>query len=118
MHDRSSTRRRSKHWGRPERQGSICSYKPTDGRTIRMASGMQSRRRVRPSRSPGSSALTSRSVPHLFRRTYATLLYRAGMRVKAVQSRTLHASVDTLLRHYIDDNEDAATYLDKAFAVA
>lgn len=54
---------------------------------------------------------------HLFRRTYATLLYKKGMRVKAIQKLTRHASLDTLMKHYIDDSEPAAGYLDSIYAV-
>ncbi len=46
--------------------------------------------------------------PHLFRRTYATLLYKSGMRIKAVAEQTRHASIDTLIKHYIDDSEPAS----------
>ena len=55
-------------------------------------------------------------TPHLLRRTYATLLYRSGMKIKAIQTKTRHASADTLLRHYIYDTEPAKKYLDTVFA--
>ena len=56
--------------------------------------------------------------PHLFRRTYATLLYRNGMRIKAIAEQTRHASIDTLIKHYIDDSEPTTPILDKIFKVA
>jgi integrase len=49
--------------------------------------------------------------PHLFRRTYATLLYKSGMKLKAIQTLTRHADIDTLCKHYVDDREAAAPYL-------
>jgi len=51
--------------------------------------------------------------PHLFRRTYATCLYRAGMGIKAIQTKTRHASIGTLVKHYIYEVEDATPYLEK-----
>jgi len=54
--------------------------------------------------------------PHLFRRTYATLLYKKGMKIKAIQAKTRHASIETLIKHYIDDSEPAGGYLDLIFA--
>jgi integrase len=51
--------------------------------------------------------------PHLFRRTYATCLYRAGMGIKAIQAKTRHASVDTLVKHYIYEVEDVSQYVKK-----
>jgi integrase/recombinase XerD len=54
--------------------------------------------------------------PHLFRRTYASMLYRSGMGLKAIQGKTRHASLEVLTRHYIDDAEPAAGYLAKALA--
>jgi len=54
--------------------------------------------------------------PHLFRRTYATLLYKKGMKIKAIQAKTRHASIETLIKHYIDDSEPAGGYLDLVFA--
>ena len=50
---------------------------------------------------------------HLFRRTYATCLYRAGMGIKAIQAKTRHASIGTLVKHYIYEVEDASPYLKK-----
>jgi site-specific recombinase XerD len=54
--------------------------------------------------------------PHLFRRSYATCLYKSGMKLKAVQAKTRHSSIDTLAKHYIDDTEPAQSYLRKALA--
>jgi integrase len=51
--------------------------------------------------------------PHLFRRTYATCLYRAGMGIKAIQAKTRHANIGTLVKHYIYEVEDASPYLKK-----
>jgi integrase len=53
--------------------------------------------------------------PHMFRRCYATTLYRVGMGLKAIQAKTRHRSMDTLLQHYIHDEEPAAPYLQKLF---
>jgi integrase len=52
--------------------------------------------------------------PHLFRRTYATLLYKSGMKLKAVQRLTRHSNVETLCRFYVDDSEPASPYLSEA----
>ena len=49
--------------------------------------------------------------PHLFRRSYATGLYKAGMGMKAIQKKTRHASMDTLVKYYIHDEEPASKYL-------
>jgi len=51
--------------------------------------------------------------PHLFRRTYATCLYRAGMGIKAIQAKTRHANIGTLVKHYIYEVEDASPYVNK-----
>ncbi len=48
--------------------------------------------------------------PHLFRRSYATLLYKSGMKIKAIQEKTRHASIEVLVKHYIHDNELASPY--------
>lgn len=53
--------------------------------------------------------------PHLFRRTYATLLYKSGMRIKALAEKTRHSSIDTLIKHYVDDSEPAGPYFAKVF---
>lgn len=49
--------------------------------------------------------------PHLFRRSYATLLYKSGMKLKAIQNLTRHANIETLCKHYVDDSEPASPYL-------
>ena len=54
--------------------------------------------------------------PHLFRRTFATMLYKSGMQVKAIQLLTRHANINTLTTHYIDDRESSSPYLEKALA--
>lgn len=46
--------------------------------------------------------------PHLFRRSFATLLARSGMDLKSVQVLTRHASVETLCKHYVDTSEKSA----------
>lgn len=51
--------------------------------------------------------------PHLFRRSYATCLYKSGMKLKAIQEKTRHANIEVLTKHYIDDNEPATPYLEK-----
>jgi integrase len=54
--------------------------------------------------------------PHLFRRAYATALYKNGMGIKAIQSKTRYALVETLMKHYIYDDEPATPYLNKMMA--
>ena len=56
-------------------------------------------------------------TPHTFRRSYATILYKSGMGIKAVQVKTRHTNIETLTKHYIDDTEPAKAYLDTAFAM-
>ncbi len=51
--------------------------------------------------------------PHLFRRTYATLLYSSGMKLKAIMQKTRHANIEILAKHYIDDEEPASPYFDR-----
>jgi integrase/recombinase XerD len=51
--------------------------------------------------------------PHLFRRSYATALYKSGMGLKAIQEKTRHASMEVLTRHYISDEAPASPYFDK-----
>jgi integrase len=51
--------------------------------------------------------------PHLFRRSYATALYKSGMGIKATQEKTRHASVEVLVKHYIHDVEAANPYFNK-----
>ena len=36
--------------------------------------------------------------PHLFRRTYATMLYKGGMGLKGIQGKTRHANMEVLTR--------------------
>ncbi len=54
--------------------------------------------------------------PHLFRRSYATGLYKSGMKIKSIQEKTRHTSIETLVKHYVYDDELATPYLDKMFA--
>jgi integrase/recombinase XerD len=56
--------------------------------------------------------------PHLFRRSYATLLDKSGMHLKAIQEKTRHASIEVLAKHYIDDSEPASPHFDKLFGGA
>jgi len=56
--------------------------------------------------------------PHLCRRTYATNLYKSGMKIKAIQNKTRHASIETLTNHYIIDNEPAQDYIDDFIKIA
>jgi integrase len=51
--------------------------------------------------------------PHLFRRFYATALYKSGMGIKAIQEKTRHTNIDILVRHYIHDEEPASPYFEK-----
>ncbi len=51
--------------------------------------------------------------PHLFRRTYATLLYKAGMQLIDVARKTRHASIDCLVKHYIGSSEPSKAFWDK-----
>ena len=50
---------------------------------------------------------------HLFRRTYATLLYKSGMKLKALAEKTRHSSIEILAKHYINDEEPASPYFVK-----
>lgn len=52
-------------------------------------------------------------TPHLLRRSIITNLSKAGMRVKALQKFSRHSSVNTLLKHYVDDEEPARNFADK-----
>ena len=54
-------------------------------------------------------------TPHLMRRTYVTILYKSGMQLKAIQGKTRHTSIETLVKHYIHDEEPATPYFDKIF---
>jgi site-specific recombinase XerD len=51
--------------------------------------------------------------PHLFRRSCATNLYKQGMGIEAVQAKTRHENIETLLKHYVDDEEPANKYIEK-----
>ena len=51
--------------------------------------------------------------PHLFRRSYATALYKSGMKLKAIQEKTRHSSIEVLAKHYIHDEEPASPYFEK-----
>jgi integrase/recombinase XerD len=53
--------------------------------------------------------------PHLMRRTYATVLYKSGMGLKAIQEKTRHANIEVLVKHYIHDEEKASPYFQKIF---
>jgi integrase len=48
--------------------------------------------------------------PHLLRRSVITNLSKAGMRIKALQKFSRHANANTLLVHYVDDDEPAKKY--------
>lgn len=50
---------------------------------------------------------------HLFRRTYLTLLSKAGMSLRALQGISRHASIEVLAKHYVDDRESPRPYLDQ-----
>ncbi len=52
-------------------------------------------------------------TPHLFRRSYASGLYKSGMKVVALKEKTRHSDIGTLVEHYIDDSEPARGYLEK-----
>ena len=51
--------------------------------------------------------------PHLFRRTYATALYKSGMKLKAIMEKTRHSNIDVLAKHYISDEEPASPYFER-----
>ncbi len=51
--------------------------------------------------------------PHLFRRTYATLLYNAGMKIVDLARKTRHSSIDCLVKYYIGANEPTKDYWNK-----
>ncbi len=64
----------------------------------------------------GTAGIITRDIeftPHLLRRSIITNLSKAGMRVKALQKFSRHSSVNTLLKHYVDDEEPARNYADK-----
>jgi len=54
--------------------------------------------------------------PHLFRRSYATCLYKSGMGIKAIQEKTRHANIEVLVKHYIHDEEPAGPYFERMLA--
>lgn len=54
--------------------------------------------------------------PHLFRRTYATVLYKRGMGLKAIQRLTRHRNIEVLAEHRIDDRELPTGYFDAVLA--
>lgn len=49
---------------------------------------------------------------HLFRRSYLTLLNKAGMGITALQEHSRHSNIQTLTGHYIDNKESTRPYLD------
>jgi integrase len=51
--------------------------------------------------------------PHLLRRTCATLLYREGMKIRAIPEKTRHSNIETLMKHYVHDDDQASPYLEK-----
>ena len=53
--------------------------------------------------------------PHLFRRTFATTLYKSGMKLKALAEKTRHSNLEILIKHYVDDAEPTAPYFVKMF---
>ncbi len=54
--------------------------------------------------------------PHLFRRSYATCLYKSGMGIKAIMEKTRHANIEVLVKHYIHDEEPASPYFERMLA--
>lgn len=48
--------------------------------------------------------------PHLFRRTFASLLFKEGMDLKVLQLATRHANIETLMKHYVDSAEPTSPY--------
>jgi integrase len=52
---------------------------------------------------------------HLTRRTYATILYRSGMKIKSLQEKNRHKNRDILIDHYISDSESAQPYFARIF---
>ena len=55
--------------------------------------------------------------PHLFRRTFATLYYRETRDIKATQMATRHASVETLVRHYVDSGCPTKAVADRFLSI-
>lgn len=56
--------------------------------------------------------------PNLFRRTYATALYKSGMKLKAIMEKTRHSNIDVLAKHYISDEEPASPYFERMLATS
>jgi integrase len=54
--------------------------------------------------------------PHLFRRTFATLYYKETRDLKATQLATRHASVDVLMKHYVDSAQGISEVVSKILA--
>ncbi len=52
---------------------------------------------------------------HTFRRTFAKILYKSGMGLKEIQVLTRHRSVETLAKHYLEDEADSVPILDRIF---
>jgi integrase len=52
-------------------------------------------------------------TPHTFRRTYCSLLFKSGMSIKALQIKSRHKDVSTLLKHYVVDEQDASPIFNK-----
>ncbi len=53
--------------------------------------------------------------PHLFRRCYAMLFSNSGIGSRAIQQKTRHTSIKTLVHHYIHDEESIGPYFEKIF---
>jgi integrase/recombinase XerD len=53
---------------------------------------------------------------HLFRRTFATLYYKETRDLKATQLATRHASVDVLMKHYVDSAQGISEVVSKILA--
>ncbi len=49
-------------------------------------------------------------TPHLLRRSIITNLSKSGMRLKALQKFSRHSNIQTLVDHYVDDEEPAKKY--------
>jgi len=56
--------------------------------------------------------------PHLFRRTYATTLDKAGMPITAIAELMRHANIQMTFKHYIDNRQEATPYLARILASA
>lgn len=51
--------------------------------------------------------------PMLFRRSFASLLFKNGMDLKALSEATRHADIETLAKHYVDSQESTSPYFTK-----